>query len=416
LIAVSVDATIGYPVPASLSQQGSGSETRVPRSWGNTMAAGDPEPVNNPASDDQINVIGVAFLVVALVLFYVLIASWPVVEIENAKPKKFADFYLFGFRTEWAPDIRMLFTVVIAGAVGSLAHTLTSFADFVGNRRFSANWIWWYFMRLPIGSALAVFFYFIIRGGLLVPTLQSASDANLQGATLVLNPYGIAAFAALAGMFAKQATDKLAEVFEAVLARKDPIKRDDGLKGTGDFTFEPKTLTVGKEETLTIKGKGFVDGCTVTLNRVDHPPISVSDTQIVIEVTKDDVKEPGLLEVVVKNGGESGATLKGKIRVVEAAAEPGNGPPTVKPAITDSSPIALAKDTTTLAINGTGFAEGCKAFVDDEERGTRRESDMKVTVTFLPADVATAGVELSLVIRNSPPNGPASDPVTVKIQ
>ena len=59
-------------------------------------------------------------------------------------------------------------------------------------------------MRPFIGSALAVIVYFVLRGGLI------AGEAGAGN----VSPYGVAAMAALAGMFSKQATDKLREVFE----------------------------------------------------------------------------------------------------------------------------------------------------------------------------------------------------------
>ncbi len=45
----------------------------------------------------------------------------------------------------------------------------------------------------------------------------------------MINPYAMAGFAALAGMFSKQATDKLAAVFDALFAMKHPVQRDDQL-------------------------------------------------------------------------------------------------------------------------------------------------------------------------------------------
>lgn len=59
-------------------------------------------------------------------------------------------------------------------------------------------------LRPFIGSALALLVYFAARGGLI------SGNAGAKD----LSPYGIGALAALAGMFSKQATDKLREVFE----------------------------------------------------------------------------------------------------------------------------------------------------------------------------------------------------------
>lgn len=81
----------------------------------------------------------------------------------------------------------------------------TSFATYVGNKSLVDSWYWWYVLRPFIGMALALVFYFAIRGGLLL--VAGVAD------TKSLNPYGIAAISGLVGMFSKQATDKLSDVF-----------------------------------------------------------------------------------------------------------------------------------------------------------------------------------------------------------
>ncbi|MGH9631444.1 MAG: hypothetical protein ACRD7E_24330, partial [Bryobacteraceae bacterium] len=74
----------------------------------------------------------------------------------------------------------------------------------------TSSWAWWYFLRPWIGAALALVVYFVIRAGL----ITGAGEA----ATANLNPYGIASLAALSGMFSRQATEKLKDVFENVCA------------------------------------------------------------------------------------------------------------------------------------------------------------------------------------------------------
>ena len=63
---------------------------------------------------------------------------------------------------------------------------------------------WWYVLRFLIGAALALILYFALRGGLI----------GTDGTSTDVNPYGVAALSALAGLFSKQATDKLSEVFD----------------------------------------------------------------------------------------------------------------------------------------------------------------------------------------------------------
>jgi len=65
-------------------------------------------------------------------------------------------------------------------------------------------------------AALALIFYFVVRGGLL-STGAAASD---------MSAFGVAAVAGLVGMFSKQATDKLRELFDN-LFRTEQGKGDD---------------------------------------------------------------------------------------------------------------------------------------------------------------------------------------------
>jgi hypothetical protein len=141
---------------------------------------------------------------------------------------KFADFSVFGSAPiPISSDHRLFLTVIAAGALGSLIHSITSFADYVGNRNLSRSWIWWLVLRTPVGVALALLFYLVLRGGLIVPSLPNRASAT--DTTLLLNPYGIAAISALAGMFSKQATDKLREIFDTLFRTREPVDRADPL-------------------------------------------------------------------------------------------------------------------------------------------------------------------------------------------
>lgn len=125
---------------------------------------------------------------------------------------------LIALVTDLNPDepteLELLLIVMVSGAVGSFVHAATSFASYVGNRKLGSSWLWWYVLRPFIGAGLAVIFYFVVRGGFLQAG-SSAADA--------LNLYGLAALGGLSGMFSKQATDKLREVFDNVFK----VARDD---------------------------------------------------------------------------------------------------------------------------------------------------------------------------------------------
>ena len=84
----------------------------------------------------------------------------------------------YGTGLNASEDFRILLVVVLAGALGASIHAMQSFASYVGNQTFSGSWFWWYVLRLPMGSLLAVALYFALRGGLL------ASAASVGGTAL----------------------------------------------------------------------------------------------------------------------------------------------------------------------------------------------------------------------------------------
>jgi len=128
----------------------------------------------------------------------------------------------FWWRISRATDILLL--VLLSGALGSFLHSARSFADFVGNRRISGSWAWWYFLHPFMGAILALIFYMAVCGGFFVVT---GGGANVQAADL--SAYGVAAVATLVGMFSNQATQKLADVFDTLFKPssgkelKDPL-------------------------------------------------------------------------------------------------------------------------------------------------------------------------------------------------
>src|SRR6266481_7519722 len=134
---------------------------------------------------------------------YALVAIWPPDCVNNQCLPHTARLFFWSIKLDRAENLLLL--VGAAGALGALIHVTSSFADYVGNRQLVLSWVWWLLLRVPIGVALALVFYMLIRGGLIIP--NSSTEPQI-------NPYGAAGLAALVGMFAKQATDKLAEIFE----------------------------------------------------------------------------------------------------------------------------------------------------------------------------------------------------------
>jgi hypothetical protein len=177
----------------------------------------EPDPQPEPASRKWVFAFGVYLILLNLLLLYVLLRLWPdhVGLPLKTEPQTVTLIPHVWVVSLW-PEVQFLALVAVAGAMGSYIHLATSFADYVGNRQFVKSWMWWYVLRPFIGSALAVIVYFATRGGL-VSGGAGAGD---------LSPYGVTALAGLAGIFSKQATDKLREVFENLFKTEKPLRAD----------------------------------------------------------------------------------------------------------------------------------------------------------------------------------------------
>ena len=156
--------------------------------------------------------LGAALAFLAILALGAVLAFWPT-DFTRGGP---AVAVLFGAGS-LARETDLLLLAAIFGALGSFLHVARSFATFAGNRALVASWIWWYCLQPLAGMALAVVVYVVVRGGFL--------SAGASGADV--SPYGVAGIAALAGMFSKQATDKLNEVFSTMFQTgADAARRD----------------------------------------------------------------------------------------------------------------------------------------------------------------------------------------------
>ncbi len=257
----------------------------------------------------QRNWLGLYFVALSVLTFYVLVATWPVVKVvvKPGDPTEFFDARVFDQRLHVSPDLRLFITVVAAGALGSLVHVLTSFADYVGNRNLRQSWIWFFVLRTPVGIALALLFYLVLRGGLIVPSLPE-STGQAPTATLI-SPFGLAAIAAMAGMFSKQATDKLSEIFTSLFQTSHPVPRADPLKPNKPVIAgaEPNSLKVNGDPRLALIGRNFDKGCKVTVNGKERQSKWETATRVAVTLlAPEDLKDKGELTLIVQNPSAAG--------------------------------------------------------------------------------------------------------------
>jgi hypothetical protein len=261
------------------------------------------EKESNPVMNWQVQVMGISLLVLALVLAYLFLMIWPAGMSPTADGASIVPVHLFGDRLvlQLSLDVRLVLVVMIAGGLGSFIHTATSFSDYVGNGTLSSSWLWWYIFRPFVGMMLAVVFYLAVRGGFL-----TGPEAGK------INPFGIAALAGLVGMFSKQATDKLDEIFNT-LFRTAPGAGDS--KRQGSLTnprpsindWEPKSIEPQTESLIvTVIGTGFVKGAAVRVNGTNRETHFESESRLTATLLPDDVEKEGEVELTVFSPGPGG--------------------------------------------------------------------------------------------------------------
>jgi hypothetical protein len=246
-----------------------------------------------------IRLMGVYLAVLPALIIYLLVAAWMPVP-NNAGTRSVTWFWWESITV--GVDAWLFLIVLLAGGLGGYVHTATSFADYVGNRKLTRSWLWWLLLRAPIGIVLALIFYLVLRGGLL-----TAID---DGKTL--NPYGFAAIAAMVGMFSKQATDKLRELFDTLFKTDSDAGRGDKLTSPQPnlASFEPPTVvTRGSDQVVTAIGANFVTQSVVRIGGESRKTHFKSETRLIFELVDADVATAGQLDVSVINpapgGGES---------------------------------------------------------------------------------------------------------------
>ncbi len=156
--------------------------------------------------------LGAGSMICGILVAILIFQLWPSqLETETQKTKWEQKSKVFGKDFELNDEQRVIVLVILSGFLGSYVHVTSSFANFVGDKKFEGSWTWWYLLRPFIGMGLSLIFYFVFRGGLFV------SDSVATN----LNIYGIMTLAALSGLFSDRATLKLEEIFESLFKPKD---------------------------------------------------------------------------------------------------------------------------------------------------------------------------------------------------
>lgn len=251
--------------------------------------------------------LGLYLLILPLLLTCLLVAIWP--SPYTPQGKTVAELRsLWNFTDQ--VEVRLLSIVLVSGALGSAISAARTYANFHGLGRYEANWTWWYLMKVPIGMGLALFLYMVVRGGLFSASL-SESGAVMDTA----NPFGFAALGALAGMFAKEASDKLEEIFKAVFRTAEkpaaPRPKIDRL--------EPPAKKVHDADlALRVSGSGFDAQSVVKVGGKARDSEFKGNGLLLVTLSPEDLSKAGKLPVVVTAGGDKGGTSEMVVLAVVA--------------------------------------------------------------------------------------------------
>lgn len=195
----------------------------------------------------------------------------------------------------------LILAVMLAGGIGSYIHGVNSFVTYVGNRSFLNSWMPWYFLRPFMGVGMAVIFYVVVRGGVLV----------MSGGESKVDPYAMMTVAALAGMFSKQASDKLAEVFDTLFrSRADAERRDKLEKPELKLgALAPAQVPAGSGDVvITATGSGFASDSVVKFDKGDRTATFKSATELTFALTAADVATAGEHTVAISSPAAGGGT------------------------------------------------------------------------------------------------------------
>ena len=171
-------------------------------------------------------------------------------------------------------------------------HALRSLYWYVGNRRLVLSWSLMYVLLPFLGATMGLVFYLVIRGGFF-PT------ANVDDT----NPLGFAALAVLAGMFSREAAEKLKQIFETILTRAEKGK-DHVAAAPVISKIDPPTGSVNGGYPVTITGSGFVPESIVSFGGQPTQKPQASNGGTTLTVVAPKASAPGQVTVEIVNPGD----------------------------------------------------------------------------------------------------------------
>lgn len=275
----------------------------------------DPDPTEQKLNSGERKALGWIFMAMLILAFVMLICVWPLGKIGDGTTG-YVRTLLFDYIHM---ELALFLIVMICGALGSIVFVTRSFAVKVGNNSYTASWIWWSILRIPVGVGIALMLYLVLRGGLF-----NASFADPGKATDDVNPFGFAAIATLAGMFARQAAAKLEEIFDILFKSENEAERSASAATPSIKDLKPDSIPEGTTDTkallVTLTGNNFPKNAQVSIQGKPRAPATTQETAITVQLDPADVAKAGDLEFVVLGGKDQKTRSNSKPLTVTAKA------------------------------------------------------------------------------------------------
>jgi hypothetical protein len=138
------------------------------------------------------------------------------------------------------PEIRLVMFSIFFGVIGASVHGIGSLTAWISTRKLESGWGIWYLTRPPIGAALAIITYLILRAGF------------VTGGPTAISDFGVAALSALVGLMTDEMSSKLRDIFDTLFG----IKKPEAERGESPVKIAVKGIELSAEKTNIRVGEG----------------------------------------------------------------------------------------------------------------------------------------------------------------
>ncbi|PTM51924.1 hypothetical protein C8P69_109212 [Phreatobacter oligotrophus] len=141
------------------------------------------------------------------------------------------------------------------------------------------SWTLWYYLRIPAGAALGLIAYCVVRAGFVIGSVSA-----LGSGAETINPFGVAAVSALAGISAKAILEKFGALADGVFGPRAPQQQTAEL---------PKATIDRAGKKLLLEFKQDPVGVKVTIgSRIVAP--AVSGRRATVDLQADELNQSKL--------------------------------------------------------------------------------------------------------------------------